>query len=339
MGWFRRLFGGGTAESRPASHGPGPRPALPPLAPPADEDVAWADDPLVPPPAWPSGPPTAEQCLISAGWAPGRSVDVGAAERALAAAGFRVHDAARAFLGEFAGLEIEVPVDGVDRIKGFVHLDPLVALRGLDTDGPAWFTPALPASVVPIGTTCGHNVVILMDADGRSYLWDRELPLAAALADSPGDTIRVLCDGRNGRVETWILNKSGEPTGHVLRAGDEHRHWELGDFPSMAPYLPPESLSPCRRPPTWLAMVRSVENASKGDSPVGTFISGGGITVLGGQVYFVGPCENRQYVRAMAQLEVPGLPPGVPPTLRTGEMISLGPVEHFRSMTESPRRE
>jgi hypothetical protein len=301
--------------------------------------LAWEDEPLVPPPAWPSGPPTVEQCLVSAGWSPGRSIDVEAAERALAGAGFRVHDAARAFLREFAGLEIEVPVDGVDWIKGFVHLDPVVASRGLVADGPAAIPPALPPSVVPIGTTCGHNVVILLDADGRSYLWDRELPLAAALAESAAGTIRVLCDGRNGRVDTWILNEAGEPTGRVLRTGDERRHWQLDEFPSMAPYLPPESLSPLRRPPTWLAMVRSVENASRGGSPVGTFISGGGITVLGGQVYFVAPCENRKYVRAMARLEVPGLPPGVPPTLRTGEMISLGPVEHFRSMMESAQGE
>jgi SUKH-3 immunity protein len=271
--------------------------------------------------------PESEQCLSAAGWQPGRICDTTAVEEALRQAGFRLHNVGRQFLREYLGLSVEVPIAGHDGITGFVHFAPDKVLRMLRPGDLPRLAALMPASACPVGTTSGHTVFVFMDDLGRSYLLDMEWSLFAALADTPAEMVLALCDGRNGRVDSQILDDQGRPTSEVIRAADERRHWQLERFPSLAPFLPPASLSPARRPPTWRAMVRATEQLlSQGGAPSGLLVTCGGFTVgPPGQHFFVAHCENCLYVRSRAGFRVSAPPPGVPPGFRVGEVIAFRP--------------
>jgi hypothetical protein len=246
---------------------------------------------------------------------------------ALRQAGFRLHDVGLRFLGEYYGLKVEVPIAGYDAITGFVHFAPEMVIRMLRPDDLTRLAALMPASACPIGTTSGHTVFVFMDDQGRSYLLDMEWSLFAALADTPAETVLALCDGRNGRVDSQILDDLGRPTAEVIRAGDERRHWQLDRYPILAPFLPPVSLSPARRPPTWRAMIRAAEQSlSRGGVPSGLLVTCGGFAAApSGQPFFVAHCENCLYVRSAAGFRVSAPPPGVPPGLRVGEVIAFQP--------------
>jgi hypothetical protein len=185
----------------------------------------------------------------------------------------------------------------------------------------------MPASACPVGTTSGHTMFVFMDDQGRSYLLDMEWSLFAALADSPSKMVLALCDGRNGRVDSHILDDQGRLTGHVIRVGDERRHWQLSQFPTVAPFLPPLSLSPGLRPPTWRAMVRVAEmSLSQGGTPSRLLVTCGGFTSgTSGQQFFVAHCENCLYVRSKGGFRVSKPPPGVPSGFRVGEVVAFQP--------------
>ncbi len=270
---------------------------------------------------------TAEECLAVAGWVPGRTCDIAETEHAFERFGFRLHDKGREFLREYQGLAVDVPIDEADGIKGFVHFAPDMALRLLGPSDKPRLDALMPEDACPIGTTGGHTVLVFMDGKGRSYLLDMEWTLFAELATSPGEMVEALCGGRNGRVDSRILDDLGHPTGELIRNGDERRHWRLDQFPVLSRFLPPVSLSPARRPPTWRAMARAAEQAlAKGGSPDKVLVTCGGFTSSpSGQTMFVAHCENCLYVRAKAGLQAAAPPPGVLPGFRVGEVIPFQP--------------
>jgi hypothetical protein len=270
---------------------------------------------------------TAEACLSGAGWLPGRTCDITALEELLRKAGFRLNDAGRQFLSEYYGLTIDVPITGHEDIKGFVHFAPEMVLRFLRPDALPRLAALMPASVCPVGTTSGHTVSVFMDDRGRSYLLDMEWSLFAPLANTPADMVLALCDGQNGRVDSQILDDHGRPTGEIIRVGNEKRHWQLDQFPNLTPFLPPVSLSPALRPPTWRAMVRAAEQTlSRGGRPDGLLVTCGGFTAgPSGQQYYVAHCENCLYVRSRAGFRVSAPPPGISPGFRVGEVIAFQP--------------
>ena len=202
-----------------------------------------------------------------------------------------------------------------------------MAIRLLSPDDHPRLARLMPASAIPIGTTGGHTVFVFMDDAGRCYLLDMEWTLFSELAASPDDMVRILCDGRNGRVDSRILDEHGRPTGEMIRGSDERRQWQLNDFPGFAPYLPAQSLSPLRRPPTWRAMIRTAEQLlATGGQATSIMVTCGGFTASpSGQWFFVAHCENCLYVRARARLQVSGPPPGVSPGFRVGEVIPFQP--------------
>jgi hypothetical protein len=269
----------------------------------------------------------APRCLTAAGWRPDRTADIAVPEQALRQAGFRLHDAGRQFLRAYYGLDVEVPIAGVEGIQGFVHFDPEMALRFLGPAALPRLAALMPRAACPVGTTGGHTLFVFLDEDGRSYLLDMEWSLFAELAPSPAETVRVLCDGRNGRVDSHVLDEQGRPTGERIRGEDERRHWQLEQFPALAPFLPPVSLSPARRPPTWRAMVRAAEQRlAQGGSPAGVLVTCGGFAHSpSGQWFFVAHCENCLYVRSRAGLQVSAPPPGIRRGLRAGEVLPFQP--------------
>jgi hypothetical protein len=272
------------------------------------------------------------ECLIKAGWKVDRSCDLVDVERALTGKGFRLHPAARQFLREYYGLAVDVPVSGGEEIAGFVHFSPEMVLRFLGpNDGPR-LAGLMPASACPVGTTGGHTMFIFLDDNGKSYLLDMEWLLFAELASSPAEMIEILCDGRNGRVDSILLDDQGRPTREMIRAGDERRHWRIEAFPGVSRFLPAVSLSPARRPPTWRAMVRSVEGVVANSIPApdgkypGVLVTCAGFfhTVLK-EAFLVAHCENSLYVRQRGGFQVAAPPPGAPQTFRTGECVPFTP--------------
>ena len=273
------------------------------------------------------GPPatTALECLNSAGWRPGRTCDITVVEQTLRNAGFELHEPARRFLGEYYGLAIDVPISGATGVKGFVHFVPEIVIRQLGPGDLTRLQSLMPRSACPIGTTSGHTMYLFLDEYGQSYLLDREWSIFAPLAITVDDTVQVLCDGRNGRVDGHILDEQGKPNGEVIRADDERRHWQLDQFSGIERFLPPVSLSPARRPPTWRAMVRVVEQSlANGAEPTSLMVTCGGIAVSpSGELLFVAHCENCLFVRSKAGFQVSGPPPGIASRLRIGEVIPL----------------
>jgi hypothetical protein len=264
-----------------------------------------------------------EQVLSAAGWSSGRVTDLAVTQQQLQQSGFTLHDAARRFLTEYQGLAVDVPITGVERVGGFVHFSPEMVTRLLAPQDFQRISDLIPKSACPVGTTGGHTMFIFMDEDGRTYLLDMEWTLFAKLAESHTEMIRVLCDGRNGRVDSSILDDQGRQTRQVIREGAERQHWQLDQFQALARYMPPVSLSPARRPPTWRAMVRAAEaQVAQRGSPSGILITCGGFaSAPNGQMYFVAHCENCLYVRSKAGFLITPPPPGIPAQFRAGEVI------------------
>jgi hypothetical protein len=289
MGWVRRLFGGGQT-SEPA-------------------------------------PPATSTHPAGAGLRSGGTGDITAPEHALRQAGFRLHDAGRRFLCEHYGLSIDVPITEAGGITGFVHFAPEMALRLLGPADLPRLAALMPKAACPVGTTSGHTVFVFLDEEGRSYLLDMEFDLFAELADTPAEMMQVLCDGRNGRVDGHILDEQGRRTGEMIREGDERRHWRVDKFPAVARYLPAVSLSPCRRPPTWRAMVRAAEQSLADEGfPASVMVTCGGFAKSpSGQMFFVAHCENCLYVRSKGGFQVTMPPPGIAPGFRVGEVIPFQP--------------
>lgn len=272
------------------------------------------------------------QCLPPAGERAGGNGDVVALEQSLRQAGFGLHDAAHKFLREFHGLALDVPIAGENEIKGFVHFAPELVLRMLEAADRLRLAAIMPPSVCPVGTTGGQTMFVFLDQEGRSYLLDMEWSLFAELAESPEGMVKVLTDGRNGRVDSHALDEQGKPTGRMIREGSERTHWQLDRFPHLAKYLPAVSLSPARRPPTWRPMVRAAEDTlAQGSSPGNVMITCGGFlrSAASKQMYFVAHCENSRYVRAKAKFRVAAPPPGIPSELRVGEVIPFHPPAHW----------
>lgn len=255
-----------------------------------------------------------------AGLRAGGSGDIAALEKRLRKSGFPMHDAGRLFLREYYGLSLDVPIAEVDWIKGFVHFAPEMVLRFLEPSDVPRLAALMPKSAMPIGTTGGHTMFVFMDDEGRSYLLHMEWDLFAELASTPTEMMHVLCDGRNGRVDSQLLDEFGRPTGEIVREGDERRHWQLDQFPGIAPYLPLVSLSPARRPPTWRAMLRAAEQSmAPGYSPTSVTVSAGGIfRSKSGQTFFVAQCENCLYVLSQSGIVVRSPVQGV----RVGEVFA-----------------
>ncbi len=261
--------------------------------------------------------------LQTVGERAGGTGDLTAVEQTLGQAGFRLHDAGREFLREHHGLALDVPIAGVEGINGFVLFAPKMALRLLGPQDRPRLVGLMPETACPIGTTSGHTIFVFMDDQGKSYLLDMEWSLFAELAVTPTEMVQVLCDGRNGRVDSHVLDQQGRPTGQMLREGDERSLWHVDQFPFTAPYLPPASLSPGRRPPTWRAMVRAAEQGlAQGSSPQSLLLTCGGFTTSpSGQMYFVAHCENSLYVRSKGGFLVSTPPPGIAEGFRMGEVI------------------
>lgn len=121
--------------------------------------------------------------LSSAGWFPGRVVDVRRAERAYASEGFATHDAGLAVLHEFS----ELVVWGHDGRQS-LWFDGERAIRGTD---PAWsraYSEDSGHHRLPVGEY--SHALIMVDETGG--LWGGFDALYGKLADSVVDLVHEL---------------------------------------------------------------------------------------------------------------------------------------------------
>lgn len=291
-------------------------------------------------------PATTARALAAAGWRPDRVVDPGPMAESLRRAGFTLHQAAKEFLSRYGGLQLSVPVAGADGLEGFVQFGPAPVLPFWD---PAEDLASLSALVREpaclIGSVSGHTFFLLMGEDGRTYLLDRGWDLFAPLADDAQSMLEVLCDGRNGRVDSVVL-VDRQPGGRLYGVEDERPNWGLHEFPGIIDLLPARSLEPGRRPPTFHALPRLMQRHAttvKGgtqsvrQSLQGLFFSSGGFTfAANGQGYFVAHTENSLEIRRTVPLTVSGLPPDLGVTsVRPGESIPYTPPAHWQRSTKS----
>ncbi|MDB5385484.1 MAG: hypothetical protein JWM11_1130, partial [Planctomycetaceae bacterium] len=245
--------------------------------------------------------------------------------------GFIVHDTAVTFLAKYYRRQFDVPIQGFDTHWGFVDFDPANVTRFQNPTSSAVLHHLAGKPLCPIGTTSGHTVFLLMDADGASFAADMDGDLFAPLASTTEQLLELLCNGANCRVDSWILDESSKPTGHIIRESNERDFWKCEMLPHVNRYLPSRSLSPLRRPPSWRPMIKASESAlAKGGTPSQVMVTNGGFTSdAAGQAYFVAHCENSIYVRNAAGFKVARSPPGVPENLRPGEIVPFTAPRHW----------
>jgi hypothetical protein len=276
---------------------------------------------------------TTTAVLKSAGWRPDRAIDLSALEAPLAAAGFAFHDKARAFLTEYGLLEMLVPVNGAPGVTGFVQFDPRRILPFWEPERDNANLAALAATVMcPIGSTSGHTVYLFMGEDGAVYLLDWEWSFFAPLAPNVPASLELLCDGRNGRVDSIGL-VDGRLGNAVYTDEDEQSRWGLHEFPDIVSLLPPCSFEPGRRPPTCHALPRVMQRAAEQGRSAGAadvrqrlqrfmFSSGGIKVATDRRPFFVAHTENSLVIRRDVPLQVAGPPADIRTLrLRPGECV------------------
>lgn len=144
---------GGSAPAAPAGSA---APAAPDLAGLVPDGARWSAQ--------------TDRVLREAGWYPGREVATDDWERALHEAdeGFVVHEAARRFLGEFGGLDVQVDGPGRTMSRSPFRLDPLVARWDFEIIDVQ--SEEMGARLCPVGDTDRGNAYLTMAPDGAVYL-------------------------------------------------------------------------------------------------------------------------------------------------------------------------
>ncbi|WP_326599287.1 SUKH-3 domain-containing protein [Streptomyces sp. NBC_01803] len=135
-----------------------------------------------------------EQVLRDAGWFPGRSVTTTEWENVLRESGdFEMHEAARLFLTEFGGLEINQEGPGKNMARSPFRLDPTVAKW--DEEIFDVLSEEAGVYLYPIGDAFRRNQYLGIAADGAVYLGMDSVML---LARSPDRALENLIEGIQG---------------------------------------------------------------------------------------------------------------------------------------------
>ena len=136
------------------------------------------------------------QCLLKAGWRPGRSVSLpGEAEAELRAGGHALLPPARAFLAEFGGLTVVHPHARAPASPDSFVIDALLAAQGRDPDWVREYERRSgEPTLTPVGEAARGYLIMCMGPGGNVYGgYDDFL---VRLGTSGDDTIEGLCTGR-----------------------------------------------------------------------------------------------------------------------------------------------
>lgn len=143
--------------------------------------------------------------LRSAGWFPGRVVDVPSYIDLWAARGILANSAAENFCRQFAGLEITHPphvsIGGRDH-SDFTNLDPAEAIEGISDRALEEFSRIAGEPLCPVGTNRSH-MTVLVGPSGRvlagvdNYLFE--------LGADSTEALNWICAGKPLRlIGTWF---------------------------------------------------------------------------------------------------------------------------------------
>ena len=136
------------------------------------------------------------QCLLKAGWRPGRNVALpGEAEAELRADGHALLPSARAFLAEFGGLTVVHPHARAPASPDRFVIDALLAAKGTDSGWVREYErrsgePAL----TPVGEAARGYLIMCMGAG--SHVYGGYDDFLIRLGTSGDDAIEGLCTGR-----------------------------------------------------------------------------------------------------------------------------------------------
>ncbi|TLS45926.1 hypothetical protein FE633_12270 [Streptomyces montanus] len=133
-----------------------------------------------------------DRVLRLAGWHPGRSVSTEEWQRVLHEEdeGFEMHDAARRFLAEFGGLEINQQGPGRTMGRSPFRLDPLVAKWDFEIIDVQ--SEEVGTYLYPIGDASHGNFYLTMDANGAVY---HGMDYVYLLADTGDKALEKLIEG------------------------------------------------------------------------------------------------------------------------------------------------
>jgi hypothetical protein len=133
-----------------------------------------------------------DRVLRLAGWRPGRAVPTEEWERVLHEndEGYVMHDAARAFLAEFGGLEVQQKGPGRTMARPPFRLDPLVAKYDFEIIDVQ--SEEMGTYLYPLGDTDRANFYLTMSATGAVYLG---MDYPRLLADSGDQALDKLIQG------------------------------------------------------------------------------------------------------------------------------------------------
>jgi len=112
---------------------------------------------------------SAKATLRSAGWFPGRAVDIGSYVKSWAGRGIVVNRNAENLCREFGGLKIIHPPHvnvGSEEYSDFTNLDPVCAVDGISDTPLKEYSKIAGESLCPVGTNRSH-MTVLVGASGR----------------------------------------------------------------------------------------------------------------------------------------------------------------------------
>ncbi|MFD7163618.1 SUKH-3 domain-containing protein [Streptomyces violascens] len=113
--------------------------------------------------------PELERVLRDAGWVPGRRVDTSVWRERLEADGFRLHEVAESFLGEFGGLVFGHGGPGVTRAREPFEFDPELLVG--ESDRFTGWGAELSRTFAPVGELdLGRGGFLGLDEFGELYV-------------------------------------------------------------------------------------------------------------------------------------------------------------------------
>ena len=112
---------------------------------------------------------TAVKFLMKAGWKKGRKIDISEYAAALEKEGYTVHEKAREFMEEFAGLVGEQPAFRVPNVIQKIHFDPILASERMFFGNMSFYEARVGEPLVVIGEAFNEHYTLMMAESGKVY--------------------------------------------------------------------------------------------------------------------------------------------------------------------------
>ncbi|MCW8131649.1 MAG: SUKH-3 domain-containing protein [Planctomycetota bacterium] len=109
------------------------------------------------------------ECLVRAGWKPGRKVDVSASIDLLKQKDFLVNDVIVSFLAEFLSLTIRYPNPRCPSTEDNFCIQPEDSIAGSGGTWTQTYERRLGERLCPLGEACRGHLTLYMSSTGKVY--------------------------------------------------------------------------------------------------------------------------------------------------------------------------